>query len=180
MQIDFDFIDHRLVAVASDAQSRSLALQPMPVAAFHERFRSLVDELGASIDFDGSPNEIPDPVPFADNTAPGAYDADAVQRYWRALLQVDRVFKQFRTAFLGKVSPVHLFWGSFDVAVTRFSGRAAPPHPGGIPALPDAVTRDAYSHEVSSAGFGPAAAASGSPPSTPMPTPHPKASASNR
>jgi len=153
VQIDFDFVDHRLVVLTSDAQSRSLPLEPMSVAVFHERYRSMVDELGVSIDFDGSPNEVPDPIPFADNTAPGAYDADAVQRYWRALLQVDRVFKQFRTGFLGKVSPVHLFWGSFDVAVTRFSGRTAPRHPGGIPALPDAVTREAYSHEVSSAGF---------------------------
>lgn len=153
VQIDFDFVDHRLVVLTSDAQSRSLPLEPMSVAVFHECFRSMVDELGVSIDFDGSPNEVPDPIPFADNTAPGAYDADAVQCYWRALLQVDRVFKQFRTGFLGKVSPVHLFWGSFDVAVTRFSGRTAPRHPGGIPALPDAVTREAYSHEVSSAGF---------------------------
>ncbi|UCH30129.1 MAG: hypothetical protein JSV06_03635, partial [Myxococcales bacterium] len=91
--------------------------------------------------------------PFADNDAPGPYDAQAVHRFWLALLQIDRVFKKFRTGFLGKVSPVHLFWGSFDLAVTRFSGRSAPRHPGGIPALPDGVTREAYSHEVSSAGF---------------------------
>jgi hypothetical protein len=155
VQIDFDFVDHRLIMLSSDTQSRSLPLEPMSVAEFHERFRSMVDELGVSIDFDGTPNELADPIRFADNTAPGAYDADAVQRYWRALLLVDRVFKQFRVGFLGKVSPVHLFWGSFDVAVTRFSGRNAPRHPGGIPALPDAVTREAYSHEVSSAGFWP-------------------------
>ncbi|MGB3051202.1 MAG: DUF5996 family protein [Polyangiales bacterium] len=105
------------------------------------------------VDFDGAPNEVPDPIPFANNTAPGAYDADSVHRFWLALLQVDRVFKLFRTGFLGKVSPVHLFWGSFDLAVTRFSGRAAPRHPGGVPGLPDEVTREAYSHEVSSAGF---------------------------
>ncbi len=153
VQVDFDFIDHRLFVLSSDGESRNLPLEPIPVAVFHERFCSLLDDLGVAIPFHGSPNEMPDPIPFAENTAPGAYDADAVQRYWRALLQVDRVFKQFRTGFLGKVSPVHLFWGSFDMAVTRFSGRAAPPHPGGIPALPDAVTREAYSHEVSSAGF---------------------------
>jgi hypothetical protein len=153
VQIDFDFLDHRLTVLASDAQSRSLRLEPMSVAEFHARFRSLVDELGVSIDFDGSPNELPDPIRFVNNTAPGAYDGDAVQRFWRAMRLVDRVFNQFRVGYLGKVSPVHLFWGSFDFAVTRFSGRAAPRHPGGIPTLPDAVTREAYSHEVSSAGF---------------------------
>ena len=153
VQVDFDFIEHQLIGAASDGQRRTLSLEPMPVAAFHDRFRAMVDELGVSIDFDGAPNEVPDPIPFANNTAPGAYDADSVHRFWLALLQVDRVFKLFRTGFLGKVSPVHLFWGSFDLAVTRFSGRAAPRHPGGVPGLPDEVTREAYSHEVSSAGF---------------------------
>ena len=153
VQVLFDFVDHELVCAASDGQRRSLPLQSMSVAAFHAQFRALVSELGVSIDFDGTPNEVPDPVPFARNTAPGAYDADAAHRFWLALLQVDRVFKSFRTGFLGKVSPVHLFWGSFDLAVTRFSGRTAPRHPGGVPGLPDDVTREAYSHEVSSAGF---------------------------
>ena len=153
VQVDFDFIEHQLIGAASDGQRRTLSLEPMPVAAFHDRFRAMVDELGVSIDFDGAPNEVPDPIPFANNTAPGAYDADSVHRFWLALLQVDRVFKLFRTGFLGKVSPVHLFWGSFDLAVTRFSGRTAPRHPGGVPGLPDEVTREAYSHEVSSAGF---------------------------
>ena len=153
VQVDFDFIDHQLIGAASDGRRRTLSLEPMSVAAFHERFRALVDELGVSVDFDGTPNEVPDPIPFADNTAPGAYDADSVHRFWLALLNVDRVFKLFRTGFLGKVSPVHLFWGSFDLAVTRFSGRTAPRHPGGVPGLPDEVTREAYSHEVSSAGF---------------------------
>jgi hypothetical protein len=153
VQVDFDFIDHQLIGAASDGQRRAFPLEPMSVAAFHERFRALVDELGVSINFDGTPNEVPEPIPFAENTAPGAYDADSVHRFWLALLQVDRVFKLFRTGFLGKVSPVHLFWGSFDLAVTRFSGRAGPRHPGGVPALPDEVTREAYSHEVSSAGF---------------------------
>ena len=153
VQVLFDFVEHQLVCSASDGQRRTLALQPMSVAAFYERFRDLVEELGVGIDFDGAPNEVPDPIPFADNDAPGAYDAQAVHRFWLALLQIDRVFKKFRTGFLGKVSPVHLFWGSFDLAVTRFSGRPAPRHPGGVPALPDDVTREAYSHEVSSAGF---------------------------
>ena len=102
------------------------------------------------------PNEVPEPDPlFARTESHAAYDAAAAHRFWRALVQADRVFKLFRTGFLGKASPVHFFWGSFDLAVTRFSGRAAPPHPGGVPALPDAVTREAYSHEVSSAGFWP-------------------------
>jgi len=153
VQILFDLIDHRLVCAASDGQSSTLALGSMSVAAFHEQFRSLVDDLGVGIDFDGAPNEVPDPIPFADNEAPRPYDADAVHRFWVAMMQVDRVFKRFRTGFLGKVSPVHLFWGSFDLAVTRFAGRTAPRHPGGVPALPDEVTREAYSHEVSSAGF---------------------------
>lgn len=153
VQVDFDFVDHCLVASASDSRQETLALEPMSVAAFDERFRALVAKLGVSPVFDGTPNEVPDPVPFAEQTGPGAYDAEAVHRFWLAMLDVDRVFKLFRTSFLGKVSPVHLFWGSFDLAVTRFSGRGAPPHPGGIPALPDDVTREAYSHEVSSAGF---------------------------
>ncbi|MEM7138000.1 MAG: DUF5996 family protein [Myxococcota bacterium] len=153
VQILFDFVDHALVCTTSDGERRSLPLQPMSVAEFHASFVDLTKELGVAIAFDGSPNEVPGPVPFERNTTPGAYDADAVHRFWLALLQVDRVFQSFRTGFLGKVSPVHLFWGSFDLAVTRFSGRQAPPHPGGVPSLPDDVTREAYSHEVSSAGF---------------------------
>lgn len=153
VQIDFDFVGHRLIAELSDGRGSALALEPMSVAQFHEHFRELIEQLGVAIDFDGAPNEVPDPVPFARNTMAGSYDGDAVHRFWLALLEVDRVFKYFRTGFLGKVSPVHLFWGSFDLAVTRFSGRKAPIHPGGVPALPDEVTREAYSHEVSSAGF---------------------------
>jgi hypothetical protein len=101
------------------------------------------------------PNEIPNPVRFSEDRVHAAYDAAAAHRFWRVLVQADRVFKLFRSGFLGKASPVHFFWGSFDLAVTRFSGRPAPRHPGGVPGLPDAVTREAYSHEVSSAGFWP-------------------------
>jgi hypothetical protein len=155
VQFDFDLIDHTLIGTVTDGGMGSFLLEPMAVATFHERFLALTEELGVGIAFDGKPNEVADPVPFADDTVHGSYDADAVHRFWRALVQVDRVFKEFRTGFLGKVSPVHLFWGSFDLAVTRFSGRRAPAHPGGIPALPDVVTREAYSHEVSSAGFWP-------------------------
>ena len=105
----------------------------MTVAEFHRRFLALTDDLGVRTSFHGMPNEVSDPIPFAKDTTHASYDADAVNRFWRALGQADRVLKEFRTGFLGKVSPVHLFWGSFDLAVTRFSGRAAPPHPGGIP-----------------------------------------------
>ncbi len=155
VQFDFDFIDHTLIGSVRDGAMGSFVLEPMTVAAFHKRFIALIDELGVSAPFNGMPNEVPEPKPFASDTMHGSYDADAVHRFWRALVQVDRVLKDFRTGFLGKVSPVHLFWGSFDLAVTRFSGRCAPVHPGGIPGLPDAVTREAYSHEVSSAGFWP-------------------------
>ena len=111
--------------------------------------------LGGAFAIHGWPNEVPDAVPFAEDTAERPYDAEAVERFHRALLRIVPVMERFRTGFLGKVSPVHLFWGSFDLAVTRFSGRQAPLHPGGFPGLPDAVTREAYSHEVSSAGFWP-------------------------
>jgi Family of unknown function (DUF5996) len=155
VQFDFDLIDHTFIGSVSDGRMGSFLLEPMTVAEFHRRFVALTDELGVAIAFNGVPNEVADPLPFADDTTHKAYDGDAVHRFWGALVQADRVFKQFRTGFLGKVSPVHLFWGSFDLAVTRFSGRRAPVHPGGIPSLPDVVTREAYSHEVSSAGFWP-------------------------
>ncbi|MGF1544831.1 MAG: DUF5996 family protein [Parvularculaceae bacterium] len=151
----FAFVDHALILRASDGGVESLALREMSVASFFDAFRGMARRLGADVEIHGAPNEIPDPVPFADQTDVGAYDPAAAQDFWRALLVVDAAFKRFRTGFVGKASPVHLFWGSFDLAVTRFSGRAAPPHPGGIPALPDVVTREAYSHEVSSAGFWP-------------------------
>jgi hypothetical protein len=127
----------------------------MSVADFHERFLALIGALGGTPKLHGKPNEIPDAIPFAQDVRQRPYDADAVSRFFLALAQADRVLKRFRTSYLGKVSPVHFFWGSFDLAVTRFSGRRAPLHPGGIPALPDEVTREAYSHEVSSAGFWP-------------------------
>ncbi len=151
----FDFIDHALHIDATDGRRESIALEAMPVAEFHRRFLEALGRLGAPTGIHHAPNEVPDPVPFRDQTGPGAYDPDAARDFWQALVAIDGVFKRFRTGFLGKVSPVHLFWGSFDLAVTRFSGRTAPLHPGGFPALPDTVTREAYSHEVSSAGFWP-------------------------
>jgi hypothetical protein len=155
IEVTFDLIDHAVVGSASDGRTERFALAPMSVAEFHARFRALINALGGTPEFDGRPNEIPDPVPFTQDRAERPYDRDAVMRFFWVLVEIDRVLKQFRTSYLGKVSPVHLFWGSFDMAVTRFSGRRAPPHPGGIPALPDEVTREAYSHEVSSAGFWP-------------------------
>lgn len=155
VEIEFDLIDHELRGATSTGGRAAFALEPMTVAAFQGRFLALLDELGANPRFNGSPNEIPDALPFAEDDRPRPYDREAVTRFFLALVQIDRVFKQFRTGFLGKASPVHLFWGSFDLAVTRFSGAVAPLHPGGVPALPDEITHEAYSHQVSSAGFWP-------------------------
>jgi hypothetical protein len=155
LAIDFDFVAHRLVVTTGSGPTRGFALAPMSVAAFHRRLMAELADAGIAVTIDVVPNEIADPIPFPLDETHADYDAGAVERFWRALVQVDRVLSTFRTAFLGKASPVHFFWGSFDIAVTRFSGRPAPLHPGGIPGLPDAVTREAYSHEVSSAGFWP-------------------------
>ncbi len=155
IEITFDLINHAVVGHATDGRTGHIALGPMSVADFNGRFQELVAALGGRPRRGGSPNEVPSPIPFDEDRATRPYDADAVRRFFGALVSVDRVLKRFRTGFLGKVSPVHLFWGSFDLAVTRFSGRGAPPHPGGVPNLPDDVTREAYSHEVSSAGFWP-------------------------
>jgi Family of unknown function (DUF5996) len=152
-QIDFDFIAHELAIEANDGRTARLKLQPETVASFYRRLMEALASLDLTVRIHGSPNEVPDPIPFARDDVHRAYDAAAVTRFWRALVQSDRVFKQFRSGFIGKCSPVHLFWGALDLAVTRFSGRTAPPHPGGIPNLPDRVTREAYSHEVSSCGF---------------------------
>ena len=155
IEIAFDLINHAVVGRATDGRTGHIALGPMSVADFNGRFQELVAALGGTPRRDGAPNEVPAPIPFDEDRATRPYDADAVRRFFGTLVSVDRVLKRFRTGFLGKVSPVHLFWGSFDLAVTRFSGRKAPLHPGGVPNLPDDVTREAYSHEVSSAGFWP-------------------------
>jgi hypothetical protein len=154
-QIDFDFIDHRLRISTSDGVNRHFALPGLSVASFYSTLMEALAELGIAVTIDEMPNELPDPVRFSQDTAHASYDPDAVGRLLQILVNCDRVFKQFRTGFLGKSSPVHFFWGSFDLAVTRFSGRRAPRHPGGVPNLPDAVAHEAYSHEVSSAGFWP-------------------------
>ena len=154
-QIEFDFVDHTLWIRTSDGQFRQIMLRPVSVAEFHADVMIALKELGIAVTIDEMPNEIPDAIRFSEDRVHAAYDPDFANRFWRVLLRSQAGFARFRTAFLGKASPVHFFWGSFDLAVTRFSGRPAPPHPGGIPNLSDAVVREAYSHEVSSAGFWP-------------------------
>lgn len=153
--LTLDLVDHRLVAEAEGGARESFALEAMSVAAFFDQTRKAVEGVGGGFDIHSAPNELPDAVPFAEDMEVRAYDADAVVRFHGALLRIVPVFERFRTGFIGKVSPVHLFWGSFDLAVTRFSGGLAPLHPAGIPNLPDDVAQEAYSHEVSSAGFWP-------------------------
>jgi hypothetical protein len=155
LEIEFDLIGHRLAFRTSRGDETGIRLEPQTVAAFYQRVVETLASLGVETMITVMPNEVADPIPFPDDGVHAAYDPAAAHRFWRALLQADRVFKLFRTGFLGKASPVHFFWGSFDLAVTRFSGRRAPLHPGGVPGLPDDVTREAYSHEVSSAGFWP-------------------------
>lgn len=155
LEIDFDLFDHQLVIRTSHGPDRRFALGPMSVAAFYRRLMSELAAAQIEVQINMLPNEVPDPIRFPDDEVHASYDPRAVTAFWQALVHADRVFKTFRTAFLGKCSPVHFFWGSFDLAVTRFSGRPAPLHPGGVPGLPDQVTREAYSHEVSSAGFWP-------------------------
>ncbi|HTV90245.1 MAG TPA: DUF5996 family protein [Stellaceae bacterium] len=154
-ELEFDLVAHALVLRVSDGGEARIALAPRSVAEFYAEVLETLAALGLPVAIDSRPNELPDATPFPQDRAERAYDRGAAQRFWQALLQCDRVFKRFRTRFIGKCSPVHFFWGSFDLAVTRFSGRPAPLHPGGVPRLPDAVTREAYSHEVSSAGFWP-------------------------
>ena len=154
-QIDFDFIQHHLRISSSSGATRRLALAGHSVGSFYTAVMTALAELDIHIAIDDMPNELPDPVRFSDDDLHASYDPDAVRRFLQILVNADRVLKQFRTGFLGKASPVHFFWGSFDLAVTRFSGRPAPRHPGGVPHLPNAVAQEAYSHEVSSAGFWP-------------------------
>ena len=155
LELEFDFIHHRLLARTSRAEERSFALEPQTVADFYARVGTLLRELGVTVTINDRPVELVNPIRFAEDRTHRSYDADAARRFWRVLMKTDIVLSHFRSGFLGKVSPVHFFWGSFDLAVTRFSGRRAPRHPGGIPGLSDEVTREAYSHEVSSAGFWP-------------------------
>lgn len=155
LEIEFDFVEHRLVFRSSGADERVFDLVPQSVAEFYSRVMDTLQALGVTVSINETPNELLDPTPFSQDHVHGSYDAIAAHAFWRTLIQVDRVFKYFRSGFLGKSSPVHFFWGSFDLAVTRFSGRRAPLHAGGVPGLADEVVQEAYSHEVSSAGFWP-------------------------
>jgi len=149
-EIQFDFIDHRLEVTTSSGETKSMRLAPRTVADFHTEFLSLLKSLDIDVKIWNMPVEIPNPIRFDQDRVHSAYDPQYANAFWRILVTVDAVFKEFRSHFLGKVSPVHFFWGSFDLAVTRFSGRRAPERPGA-----DKITREAYSHEVSSVGFWP-------------------------
>lgn len=154
-EIEFDFVDHRLWIRVSDGAVRNLPLRSRSVADFYHELLGELEGLGLGVSIHGSPNEVEDAIPFVEDRKHASYDPEYANRFWRVLAQADRVLRQFRARFVGKSSPVHFFWGSFDLAVTRFSGRQAPPHPGGFPNLPDWIAREAYSHEVSSVGFWP-------------------------
>ena len=154
-QVDFDFIDHQLLIRSGEGGIGGVALRPQSVASFYSQVWSELERLGLRIKIYAKPNEVKDPIPFDRDERHASYESEYANRFWRVLAQSDRVFKRFRARFIGKCSPVHFFWGAPDLAVTRFSGRTAPEHPGGVPHLPDAVAREAYSHEVSSCGFWP-------------------------
>jgi len=154
-QIEFDFINHTLIIAVSDGQTRTLPLKPQTVADFYHELMASLDSLGISAQIHAEPNEVEDAIPFAEDTAHKTYEKQQVTLLWKALVQSARVFGEFRARFIGKCSPVHFFWGSLDLAVTRFSGNSAPAHPGGAPHCPDWVMVEAYSEEVSSAGFWP-------------------------
>ena len=154
-EVVFDFVAHTLRLHTCNGQSYAMPLQPQSVADFYQQYRALLSAAGVAVKIWPVPVEVPDTTPFSENHHLRAYDADAVLRFWQVLLQVDRLLNEFRGHFTGKASPVHIFWGSFDLAVTRFSGRPAPPHPGGVPNLADWVTRESYSAELSSAGWWP-------------------------
>lgn len=153
--IEFDFIDHELVIRSCEGAVERLPLVARHTADFYSDVMQAMEGMALPVKISAVPNEVDPAIPFAEDRQHRSYDASAVHRFWQALYQVDRVFNAFRADFLGKSSPVHFFWGSFDLAVTRFSGRTAPDHPGGLPNMPLWVAQEAYSHEVSSAGFWP-------------------------
>jgi hypothetical protein len=154
-QLEFDFINHVLWVSSDDGAQEGVGLSPRTVADFYAEIMRALAKLGIEVRIDEVTNELPEPVDLRTDVLHSSYDPDYAHRFWRVLVSVEHVLYRFRTAFIGKCSPVHFFWGSFDLAVTRFSGRRAPLHPGGVPYLPDDVTQEAYSHEVSSAGFWP-------------------------
>lgn len=154
-ELSFNFKQHQLLIHCSDTEATSIALGPRTVASFYAELFSKLKELGIEVSIYAKPNEVEPAIPFAENTTNKHYEPEAAVAIWQAMLRVNGVFHKFRSNFIGKVSPVHLFWGAFDLAVTRFSGKKAPLHPGGIPNMPLNVMQEAYSHEVSSAGFWP-------------------------
>ena len=151
-EIQFDFLNHQLLLDTCDGTGKQIPLQPRSVADFYQEVMASLQSLGINVQIHAKPDEVPNPIPFAEDRVHAAYDPEYANRFWRILVSTSRVFEEFRSGFLGKCSPVHFFWGSFDLCVTRFSGRRAPERPGA-----DAITREAYSHEVSSAGFWPGA-----------------------
>jgi hypothetical protein len=154
-EIDFDFMDHVLIVRTSDGAQRTIALAGHSVANFYRELMDVLHSLEIYVKIWTKPVEVQERTLFEEDLTHASYDSRYVQRLWQIMVQTDRVLKQFRSGFIGKCSPVHFFWGAFDMAVTRFSGRTAPVHPGGVPALADFVVREAYSHEVSSCGFWP-------------------------
>ena len=162
-ELRFDFIDHNLRILKSDGRQHTIALRPQSVATFYRAVMDGLEALNLPVQINLVPNELAEVIPFDRDETHHSYDAEQANRFWRVLVQADRVFTKFRGGFCGKCSPVHFFWGSFDLAVTRFSGRRAPKHPGGVPHLPDVVAREAYAQEVSSLGFWPGSAASPTP-----------------
>ena len=169
LSLEFDFIADQLVVRVTDGREQCVSLIGRSVASFYAAVNDTLAALDAPTHIVEVPNEIADPIPFPKDAAPRAYDSAMARNFWRALVQIERVFGLFRSSFIGKCSPIHFFWGSFDLAVTRFSGRRAPLHPGGVPGLPDAVTREAYSTKCTARASGPAARASKNPASTPTP-----------
>ncbi len=154
-EIEFDFLEHKLDIILSTGQRESVALRPQPVKLFYEELFSRLHNMGIEAQIYASPNEVENAVPFQKDEEHRSYDPAMMQNFWRALVSVNKVFTEFRSRFSGKCSPVHFFWGAFDLAVTRFSGKTAPKHPGGAPNMPDVIMQEAYSHEVSSCGFWP-------------------------
>jgi Family of unknown function (DUF5996) len=162
VELEFDLLAHQLVVDTTDGDRRTVALEPRTVASFYDETMAALGELGVDVKLFPRPVEVPVAVPFAKDTEHRAYDRDAIHRFWLAMVQADRLLDVFRARFIGKASPVHFFWGGLDLATTRFSGRTAPPHPGGVPNCPDWVMLDAYSHEVSSCGYWPGGSEEGS------------------
>ena len=162
LEMEFDFVEHVLRVTTTEGVEKTVPLEPRTVASFYRDVLAVLEALDVKVSMLGRPVEVPESIPFAEDERHRFYDGAAVHRFWTALVQIDRLMRVFRSRFTGKVSPVHFFWGGFDMAVTRFSGRPAPKHPGGVPNCADWVQELAYSHEVSSCGFWPGGSEEGS------------------